>query len=74
MEAVEFEAHIEDGIIRVPDLLRDRLTGSVRVIVLTEERDLEGRDMIGRLLENPRRVEGFKPLTRDEIYEQRAAT
>ena len=74
MEAVEFEAHVEDGVIRVPDQFRSRLAGSVRVIVLTEERNLAGQDMIGRLLENPRRVEGFKPLSRDEIYEQRTTT
>ena len=71
MEAVEFQARIEDGIIRVPDQFRERLAGSVRVILLAEDPAPEGQDMIGRLLQNPRKVEGFKPLARDAVYERR---
>lgn len=73
MEAVVFEASVEDGTIRVPEQHLDRLRGPVRVIVLTDEEVSGEKDLIGQLLESPRRIEGFKPLARQELYEQQAA-
>ena len=37
MEAIEFEAIPQNGMIKIPDELRDSLTKKIRVIVLTEE-------------------------------------
>lgn len=70
MYAIEFQTKVKDGSIAIPEEYRDQLKGSVRVILLTEE-STEKFDMIGHLLANPLNVEGFKPLTREEIYEQR---
>jgi hypothetical protein len=68
MEAIEFKASVEDGVIRVPAEYQSRFTKPVRVILLAEE-STDGKNMIDRLLRNPRRVKDFKPLSRREIYE-----
>lgn len=70
MYAIEFQTKVKDGSITVPEEYRDQLKGSVHVILLAEE-STEKFDMIEHLLGNPLNVEGFKPLTREEIYEQR---
>lgn len=70
MYAIEFQTKVKDGSIEIPEEYRDQLKGSVRVIVLVEE-NTANFDMIEHLLANPLDVEGFKPLTREEIYEQR---
>lgn len=68
MKATEFQANVENGLIRVSAEYRSRLTEPVRVILLAEERT-ERKNMIDRLLESPRKVKGFKPLSREKIYE-----
>lgn len=80
MYAVEFQTHITDGVIEVPELYRNQLSGSVRVIILAE---LLTKDAVGtttntdfthlltRLLAHPRPVLNFTPLKRDEIYERK---
>jgi hypothetical protein len=70
MYAIEFQTKVKDGSIAIPEEYRDQLKGSVRVILLAEE-STEKFDMIGHLLANPVDIESFKPLTREEIYEQR---
>lgn len=70
MYAIEFQTKVKDGSIAIPEEYRDQLKGSVHVILLAEE-STEKFDMIEHLLANPLNVEGFKPLTREEIYEQR---
>jgi len=37
MNAVEFQTEVVNGVIEIPDELKDKLAGAVRVIVLTEE-------------------------------------
>ena len=69
MYAIEFQTKVKDGSIAIPEEYRDQLKGSVRVILLAEE-STEKFDMIEHLLANPLNVEGFKPLAREEIYEQ----
>jgi hypothetical protein len=69
MHAVEFQATIKDGIIEIPEEYRDELGEQVRVIVLSNEKSLKP-NLIDQLLERPWQIEGFKPLTRDEIYER----
>ena len=70
MYAIEFHTKVKDGSITIPAEYKDKVKGYVRVILLGEER-AEKFDMIEHLLANPLSVEGFKPLTREEIYEQR---
>ena len=69
MYAVEFQAKIKDGTIEIPEVYRDRFKERVRVILLAEE---EGTtvNLIDQLLQHPLKVAGFKPFTRDEMYER----
>jgi len=70
MYAIEFQTKVKNGTIEVPEEYRDRLTGSVRVIVLAQDKP-ETAMMIDHLLANPIKLANFKPLTREEIYERR---
>lgn len=70
MAAIEFQAEVRNGSITIPEEHQDKFKGQVRVILLTENRT-EACDLIEQLLANPLHIEGFKPLTREEIYEQR---
>jgi hypothetical protein len=69
MYAVEFQAQIKDGTIQIPEVYRHRFKERVRVILLTEEESTTG-NLIDQLLQHPLRVAGFRPFTRDELYER----
>lgn len=68
MYAVEFQAKVKNGSIEIPKEYRARFKERVRVILLAEEEGTAAT-FIDDLLEHPVRLPGFKPLTRDEIYE-----
>ncbi|MBS1790543.1 MAG: hypothetical protein JST85_22675 [Acidobacteria bacterium] len=68
MQAIEFQTQVKNGNIEIPEELKGKLTGLIRVIVLREEK-AERTSIIEQLWANPIKVENFKPLTRDEIYE-----
>lgn len=70
MKAIEFETQVRNGRIELPEKFKDELTGSVRVILLIEEPSGKP-DALEELMANPIKVENFKPLTREEIYEGR---
>lgn len=70
MIAVEFQTNIKDGTIEVPLQYRNAFTGSVRVIILSQETRRPSK-IIHRLLQNPINDPTFTPLTRDEIYGER---
>ncbi|HMQ51031.1 MAG TPA: hypothetical protein PKE64_12385 [Anaerolineae bacterium] len=70
MIAIEFQTSVKNGIIEIPEEYRDQVAGAVRVIVLRQPpKDQEG--ILARLLKNPIQDPSFKPLTRDEIYQDR---
>jgi bifunctional DNA-binding transcriptional regulator/antitoxin component of YhaV-PrlF toxin-antitoxin module len=71
MYAIEFQTTVkEDGYIEIPAEYRQQVQGStVRVLILTQT-PAPKPSIIHQLLENPRRVNDFSPLTRDEIHEQ----
>ncbi|MGB3585474.1 MAG: hypothetical protein WBA23_02985 [Tunicatimonas sp.] len=72
MNAVEFEANITDGVIKVPEQYRDKITSNVRVIILSDTQDdhVSGTsDTISLLLHNPLKVKDFRPLSREDIYQ-----
>jgi hypothetical protein len=69
MNAVEFQTDIKDGTIEIPVEYRDRVKGTVRVIVLSAEQSRPA-DMIDRLLAEPLKADHFRPLSRDEIYRE----
>jgi hypothetical protein len=67
MFTIEFQAKIDSGSIEVPEEYRDRLKGSVRVILVGESRS-SSSSLIDELLAHPLQIPDFRPLTRDEIY------
>jgi hypothetical protein len=69
MYAVEFQATIKDGTIEIPEVYRHHFKERVRVILLAEEESTTV-NLIDQLLQHPLKVAGFKPFTRDEIYER----
>jgi hypothetical protein len=68
MYAVEFQEKIKDGSIEIPEIYRHRFKEHVRVILLTEE-ESTSVNLVDQLLQHPLQVAGFKPFTRDEMYE-----
>lgn len=69
MYAVEFQAKVKNGSIEIPEEYRARFKERVRVILLAEEESTAAH-FIDDLLQHPVHIPGFKPLTRDEIYER----
>lgn len=70
MHVIEFQAKPENGRIKIPAEHKDKITGSVRVIVVSQEESIGAVDMIDRLLEQPIEIENFTPLAREEVYER----
>lgn len=71
MYAIEFQAKLKNGSIEIPEEYKDKIFGTVRVIVLSqEESSAKKTDMIERLLKHPIEVASFTPFDREEIYEQ----
>lgn len=69
MAAVEFDAHVANGAIPIPPAHQDHLHGAVHVIVIP--RAVSGSvNKIDELLASPLKVDGFRPLTRDEAHER----
>jgi len=71
MYAFEFKAKPKDGRIEIPAEYKNKIVGTVRVIVLSQEQEVRTDDLIDQLLENPLEIENFVPLTREEVYERR---
>ena len=71
MHAFEFQAKPKNGRIEIPIEYQDKISGTVRVIVLSSETSLTKADMVDRLLEHPVELENFAPFTREEIHERR---
>ena len=69
MYAVEFQTKVKNGTIEIPEVYRGRFKERVRVILLAEEESTT-LNLIDQLLQHPVKVAGFKPLTREEIYER----
>jgi hypothetical protein len=69
MYAVEFQAQIKNGTIEIPEAYRSHFKKRVRVILLAEE-ESSTMTLIDQLLQHPLKVAGFKPLTREEMYER----
>lgn len=70
MYAIEFKTKIKNGIIKVPKEYIDTLRENVKVIVLKDEKVKQKKvNMIDRLLNTPLKINSFKPLTKEEIYE-----
>ena len=68
MQAIEFQAEIKNGVIEIPRRYLRNLSNRVRVILLIEQTPETTANFIDQLLAQPVRVQGFRPLTREEIY------
>ena len=67
MYAIEFQTRINEGVIQIPLQYRDKLKQVVKVIILANVQE-NTVNLIDQLLESPLKVEGFQPLSREEIY------
>ncbi len=67
MSIIEFRATVKNGVIKIPRKYLRNLTTRVRVILFAEQ-SKSTKNFIDQLLEHPVRVQGFRPLTREEIY------
>ena len=70
MNAVEFEAVAKNGRIEIPPRHAGLPDGPVRVIVLYEQEPESSHDELDDLMNNPIRLPGFVPLTREEANER----
>ncbi len=74
---ITFQATIDpDGKITIPKPLLEKLRSSVVSVTLTEETVAEKKadakeNIIDKWLRDPLKVPGFKPMSRDEIYDGR---
>ena len=68
MQAIEFQAVIKNGVIEVPRRYLRNLSNRVRVILLIEQMPETTANFIDQLITQSVRVQGFRPLTREEIY------
>jgi hypothetical protein len=68
--AFEFQAKPHNGRIEIPAEYREKIRGTVRVIVLSQEQSRDSAGMIGHLLEHPLKVDDFAPITREEVHER----
>ncbi len=68
LNAVEFQAKIQNGLIEIPDEYKQELSegDDIKVIVLVKKKSFPKKDIIDELTENPVQVNGV--LTREEIY------
>lgn len=70
MHAIEFQTHIKNGIIEVPEPYKEMEWKNVKVIILAEEKRETSSDIIEELLNSPIRMPDFSPLNRNEIHER----
>lgn len=68
MYAIEFQTTVRDGVIEIPAEHRAKFKHRVKVILMADEESESTGTLIERLLASPRKVKGFRPLTREEIY------
>ncbi|MBW4629900.1 MAG: hypothetical protein KME49_31420 [Brasilonema octagenarum HA4186-MV1] len=68
LNALEFQAKIQNGLIQIPDEYKQELgeEDDIRVIVLVKKKSFPKKDIIDELTENPVQVNGV--LSREEIY------
>ncbi len=68
LNAVEFQAKIQNGLIQIPDEYKQELAegDDIQVIVLVKKKSFPEKDIIDELTKNPIQVNGV--LSREEIY------
>ena len=69
MQAIEFQATIQDGMIKIPEHYRVTAAKHAKVIVLMDEMP-EQAGLLAQLLRKPLVRPDFTPLTREEVYDR----
>ena len=75
MQAIEFDAVVQDKFIPLPSSAALSAGQSVRLVVMYEPRSdatepASGEDAITRLARHPLIIPGFVPFSRDEAHER----
>lgn len=68
METVQFRTKIKNGVIQVPDKYKGKFKNGVRVILVAENKKTKAINYLDELMARPRKVKGFRPLTREEAH------
>ena len=68
MQTIEFRTKIKNGIIHIPAKFKGKVADDVQVILIAQSEKIKQLDIIDELMANPLKVEGFKPVTRDEAH------
>ena len=68
MQIIEFRAKTKNGIIQIPSEFMGIVAEVVQVILIAQSGKIKQLDIIDELMANPLKVEGFKPMTRDEAH------
>ena len=68
MLIIEFRAKTKNGIIQIPAEFMGIVAEDVQVILIAQSGKIKQLDIIDELMANPLKVEGFKPVTRDEAH------
>ena len=67
MQIIEFRAKTKNGIIQIPAEFMGMVAEDVQVILIPQSGKKQ-LDIIDELMANPLKVEGFKPMMRDEAH------
>ena len=67
MQIIEFRAKTKNGIIQIPAEFMGMVAEDVQVILIPQSGEKQ-LDIIDELMANPLKVDGFKPMTRDESH------
>ena len=73
MESVEFRAKIKHGVIQIPAKYKGKFKDDVRVIRVAEDTDAKSDNLIERLVQDPLKAKGYRPLTREEAHPRKWA-
>ena len=68
MQIIEFRAKTKNGIIQIPAEFMGIVAEDVQVILIAQSGKIKELDIIDELMANPLKVDGFKPMTRDEAH------
>jgi hypothetical protein len=72
MDAVEFQAKIENGAIAVPEEYKQELTDgdAVKVIVVKRSKRIPQTGILAELARDPVQIKGLRLMSRDELYKR----
>ena len=68
MLIIEFRAKTKNGIIQIPAEFMGKVAEDVQVILIAQSEKIKQLDIIDELMANPLKIDGFKPMTRDEAH------